>query len=252
MKLTLTYDCQYGFKELYMTETECEFDVSSRLLDVDFTVLQNMPRDPEMKKDFIEDLYLFSEHLKDIYEKYKTNPMNMFAEENEDDYIFDGEIDCLESCILEDAYHNIFKKLVGEFPGYFRMYNCRLELDESEEESCLNFADGKKLYLKDILELRTKALSEVANTVTITLDLENCPKEEAISALHEVKNIINSGKQPINKRITVEKREVDSATACAMLNISRQTLANWVKAGKLTRNASGKYDLEKINKLLKK
>ena len=52
------------------------------------------------------------------------------------------------------------------------------------------------------------------------------------------------------KNYRVEQTEVNSSTVCAMLKISRQTLSNWVKAGKISRTTSGKYNLEEIRKLL--
>lgn len=222
MNLILKYDCQYGYRNLYMTETDCELDVGRALLEIDLMSIQNL-------KDFVEDgMYeseeealkcnqqeLWVDQLVDLYNEYKLNPMRLFEESaNPHDGLLSCELEFLEECVLEDAFHDYFKQCFPDtFPGYFQMYNCRLELVEDSEP-----------------------LIEYSDEVIITADtLRTC-------TLDEVNTL---GRSVVEK----EPIEYDSATTCSLLGISRQTLSNWVKAGKLSRTENGKYLAEEVKAL---
>lgn len=243
MRLKLKYDCQYGFKEMYMTETDLEYDADVALMAADYAARTDL----ELSDEDIAADYLFVDHLEDIYEKFKTRPMNLFAEtaDNEEDSLLDGEIATLEDALLEDAYHSIFKKLTGQFPGYFKMYNCRLVLENTDESPVLQLSDNTVITVNDLHDL-------TADTETITVNVENCDADEARKLLKDAKAVAEGRLTAVevgSTRLT-STMELTSQTACAMLGISRQTLANWVKAGKVKRLPNGKYKYEELKQLL--
>lgn len=224
MRLKLKFDCQYGFKELYMTETDLEHDVDVDLMQVDYAKIL----DGSSESD-----YLFIDHLDDIYEQFKTRPLDLYEEtSNSDDFIMCGDLAALEECIREDAYHNIFKKLVNQYPGYSKFYNCRLELIDTEEEPIIHWADDTTTTVTSLHEL--KSCADLPNAMTIAEEKSD-------------KNRVDIYKQNYQKY----NIDLESSTVCSMLGISRQTLANWVKAGRIHRLPNGKYNKEEIKNLTK-
>lgn len=249
MRLKLKFDCQYGFKELYMTETDLDHDVDVDLMQADYT---------NIIEGEVEPGNLFVDHLEDIYEQFKTRPLDIYEETaNSDDYLLCGNLEMLEEIIREDAYHNIFKELVDQYPGYFKLYNCRLELIETDEEPIISWADDTVSTISDLHKLLADKNEELVKTVSV--DLTNMSKDEAEQTLSTIGDRLKNNK-PITETAQVKVKtykqkvhaDLNSKTVCAMLNISRQTLANWVKLGKVHRLANGKYNNEEIKSLIAK